>query len=276
MKVGDWIIFSGGVCAKVCELHENGLRVVEFYRNESLWNSRESHKSFVDSRKSHKSLCDLRESLCDSQKLDFPALMAFLETFGHIPLPPYIKRDDLAQDSRDYQSIFAKNLGSIAAPTASLHLDSHDLDEISRRPHCFISLHIGAGTFFGVESRDITAHKMHSERVFITRDSANAIMNASEILCVGTTATRCVEFLARNIQKTGKNGDFFGACDIFLHPLNPPIKTSHILTNFHLPKSTLIMLVAGFIGIEKTREIYTIAKDLEYRFYSYGDGMLIL
>lgn len=273
VKVGDLVIFSGGVVAKVVELREDGLRIVEFYetlRDVDLGDSGDFDSQNVDSS-------DLDLPNFDSRhfkKLDFPALMAFLEIHGHIPLPPYIKRDDNESDAQNYQSIFAKNLGSIAAPTASLHLDTSDMSEIAKRPHCFVSLHIGAGTFFGVETRDITAHKMHKESFFVSRDSANAIMNASEILCVGTTATRCVEYLAQNLAQN--NARFSGECDIFINPLNPPIKTSHILTNFHLPKSTLIMLVAGFIGIEKTLEIYQIAQDLEYKFYSYGDGMLIL
>lgn len=288
VKVGDWVIFSGGVVANVVELRKDGLRIVEFYElinGANLGDLRDLDLQNMDS-------CDLDLGKLDSsdldlhkfdspnfdsrhlKMLDFSALMVFLEIHGHIPLPPYIKRDDNESDAQNYQSIFAKNLGSIAAPTASLHLDTGDMSEIAKRPHCFVSLHIGAGTFFGVETRDITAHKMHKEKFFISSDSANAIMNASEILCVGTTATRCVEFLAKNLQFS--NGDFNGECDIFINPLNPPIKTSHILTNFHLPKSTLIMLVAGFIGIEKTLEIYQIAQDLEYKFYSYGDGMLIL
>lgn len=312
VRVGDWVIFSGGVVAKVVELCADGLRIVEFY--ESLRGGDLGDLQNLDSR-------DLDSS--DLKKMDFPALMAFLEIHGHIPLPPYIKRADSESDSNDYQSIFAKNIGSIAAPTASLHFSQNDMKIISKRPHCFISLHIGAGTFFGVETHDITAHKMHKESFFISRDSANAIMNANEILCVGTTATRCVEYLAQNLAQNVQNqtesdsqiprlwmnfrgcakrttqiehkvhqgselkhstksrhklnlDDFSGECDIFINPLNPPIKTSHILTNFHLPKSTLIMLVAGFIGIEKTLEIYQIAQDLEYKFYSYGDGMLIL
>lgn len=263
VRVGDWVIFSGGVVAKVVELCEDGLRIVEFY--ESLRGGDLGDLQNLDSR-------DLDSS--DFKKMDFPVLMAFLEIHGHIPLPPYIKRADSESDSQDYQSVFAKNIGSIAAPTASLHFSQNDMKIIAKRPHCFISLHIGAGTFFGVETHDITAHKMHKESFFVSRDSANAIMNANEILCVGTTATRCVEYLAKNLQNFGR--DFGGECDIFINPLNPPIKTSHILTNFHLPKSTLIMLVAGFIGIEKTLEIYQIAQDLEYKFYSYGDGMLIL
>ncbi|MGX2982150.1 tRNA preQ1(34) S-adenosylmethionine ribosyltransferase-isomerase QueA [Helicobacter sp. 23-1045] len=243
VRVGDCINFSDGVSAKVRKLRENGLREVEFYRNDEI--------------------------------LDECAILAFLEAHGHIPLPPYIKRSDNEADLADYQSIFAKNIGSIAAPTASLHFSDDDMREIKARPHCFVSLHIGAGTFFAVESADITAHKMHCESFFVAQKSAEMIKNAREILCVGTTATRCVEHLAQN-QISNKNGDFYGECDIFINPLNPPRKTSHILTNFHLPKSTLIMLVAGFIGLDKTLEIYQIAQNLKYKFYSYGDCMLIL
>ena len=243
VRVGDCINFSDGISAKVRKLRENGLREVEFYRNDEI--------------------------------LDEGAILAFLEAHGHIPLPPYIKRSDDKADLADYQSIFAKNIGSIAAPTASLHFSDSDKREIAKRPHCFISLHIGAGTFFAVESVDITAHKMHRESFFVARKSAEMIMNADEILCVGTTATRCVEHLARS-QISSNFSDFYGECDIFINPLNPPLKTSHILTNFHLPKSTLIMLVAGFIGLDKTLEIYQIAQNLKYKFYSYGDCMLIL
>ena len=243
VRVGECVIFENGVVAKVRKLRENGLREVEFYRNDEI--------------------------------LDEGAILAFLEARGHIPLPPYIKRSDDEADLADYQSVFAKKIGSIAAPTASLHFSQSDMREIKARPHCFVSLHIGAGTFFAVESSDITAHKMHSESFFVVRQSVEMIANASELLCVGTTATRCVEYLARS-QISSNFCDFYGECDMFINPLNPPIKTSHILTNFHLPKSTLIMLVAGFIGLDKTLEIYTIAQNLKYRFYSYGDGMLIL
>ena len=321
VRVGDWVIFGGGVVAKVVELCEDGLRIVEFY--ESLGANLSDFGDLDSGKLDSQYLDSFNFDSRHFKMLDFPALMAFLEIHGHIPLPPYIKRADSESDSQDYQSVFAKNIGSIAAPTASLHFSQNDMKAIAKRPHCFISLHIGAGTFFGVETHDITAHKMHKESFFVSRDSANAIMNASEILCVGTTATRCVEYLAQNLAQNVQNqtksdsqiprlwmnfrgcakrttqiehkvhqgselkhstksrhklnlGDFGGECDIFINPLNPPIKTSHILTNFHLPKSTLIMLVAGFIGIEKTLEIYQIAQDLEYKFYSYGDGMLIL
>ncbi len=237
IKEGDIIIFKDSIIAKVVSKLDNGLRIVEFSKNGNV--------------------------------LDKDSLIQTLENIGSVPLPPYIKRTSNQNDVYDYQSVFAAHFGAIAAPTASLHFDDNDVTKIRARNHCFITLHIGAGTFFGVESSNITNHKMHEEEFFITKEAQDKIDNAKNILCIGTTACRCVEFYARN-------GLTSGLCDIFINPLNKPIKTNYLLTNFHLPKSTLIMLVAGFIGLDKTLEIYNIAKDLEYRFYSYGDGMLIL
>lgn len=242
LKANDTISFHH-ITAKVLEVLDNGLKVIEFYDNDTL--------------------------------LDTAFIMDFLATHGRVPLPPYIKRSDTKKDRLDYQTVFAKNLGSIAAPTASLHLSDDDLAQITKRNHCFITLHIGAGTFFKVESSDITQHKMHKESFFIPSDSALKITNSDKVLCIGTTAMRCVEYFARQCNLSN-DGDIYGECDIFINPLNPPIKASHLLTNFHLPKSSLIMLVAGLIGLEKTLEIYQIAQNLKYRFYSYGDGMLIL
>lgn len=245
VKINDTLIFHN-IIAKVLELGENGLRVVEFYDENNIL-------------------------------LGVNAIMDFLNKHGRIPLPPYIKRSDDSSDKANYQSIFAKNIGSIAAPTASLHLSDDDMENIYKQKHCFITLHIGAGTFFSVESQDITKHKMHEEYIFIPKDSALKIAKEKKILCIGTTSARCVEYFWQNLKSQKDiTSDFCGQCDIFINPLNPPCKTTHLLTNFHLPKSSLIMLVSGFIGLEKTLEIYQIAQKLKYRFYSYGDGMLIL
>lgn len=279
---GELIKFSQNIFLRVDEVREDGLRVVEFLQDsQNLGNfSRESRNLVQENLP-----CESRNLAQNPRILDESEVLDFLQKEGKMPLPPYIKRESVESDIKDYQSVFAKNLGSIAAPTASLHFSDEDLAEIRKRAHCFITLHIGAGTFFSVEAQDIRAHKMHSEQFFVSAESMEKIMSARKILCVGTTATRCIEYLAQNLAKNSpcesqnlaqNNASFSGACDIFINPLNPPIKTSHLLTNFHLPKSTLIMLVAGFIGIEKTREIYQIAQDLKYRFYSYGDGMLIL
>jgi S-adenosylmethionine:tRNA ribosyltransferase-isomerase len=130
-------------------------------------------------------------------------------------------------------------------------------------------LHVGAGTFKGVESEKIDEHTMHSEYFIISGNAQKIIQSSKPILSVGTTVTRSVEYFARTKKTRGE-------CDIFLNPLNHPIRVNYLLTNFHLPKSTLIMLVASFIGVDETLRIYKEAVDKEYRFFSYGDAMLIL
>lgn len=231
-------------------------------------------------------------------------IIKMLETIGHIPLPPYIKREDSSLDESQYQTVFATQNGSIAAPTASLHFSKSMLKELcSRFSTATLTLHIGAGTFAPVVSEDIRLHKMHKEWLSIPPKTQEAIKNASKILCVGSSSMRSVECYARALTKlktTQKSqhlsndftndfasevasdftldfaSDFQMQCDIFLHPQNPPIKTDFLLTNFHLPKSTLIMLVASMVGLDEWRKIYNEAIEQKYRFYSYGDAMLIL
>lgn len=211
-------------------------------------------------------------------------VIKMLETIGHIPLPPYIKREDSALDESEYQTVFATQNGSIAAPTASLHFSKSMLKELCLRfPTATLTLHIGAGTFAPVVSEDIRLHNMHKEWLSIPPKTQKAIKNASKILCVGSSSMRSVECYARALTKlktTQKSqhlsSDFQTQCDIFLHPQNPPIKTDFLLTNFHLPKSTLIMLVASMVGLDEWRKIYNEAIAQKYRFYSYGDAMLIL
>lgn len=212
----------------------------------------------------------------DGKKLSVSEVFSMLEEIGHIPLPPYIKRADEKLDINEYQSVFAENYGAVAAPTASLHFSTLALRRLKKDfNHCFITLHIGAGTFVGVESEDIRNHDIHTERLIISKESMQKIDNSKEILCVGTTALRSVEYYSR-LENILKNQDLYSECDIFLHPGNPVKKTNYLLTNFHLPKSSLIMLVSSMIGLKKCKEIYEIAIKNQYRFYSYGDGMLIL
>lgn len=236
VKAGDKLIFEN-LESKVLDLFDNGFRSVSF---------------------------SIKNKILDKQMV-----LDILDNIGHMPIPPYIKREASSDDTNDYQSVFASHKGSIAAPTASLHFTKEDLTQLRCFNHCFITLHVGAGTFFSVKTNDIRQHIMHTESFEIKNDAKIKIDNATKILCIGTTSTRCVEYYAR----TGKTD---GECDIFINPFNKPIKVDYMLTNFHLPKSSLIMLVAGFIGIEKTKELYKIATKLKYRFYSYGDGMLIL
>ena len=187
-----------------------------------------------------------------------------------MPLPPYIKREDNKNDEYDYQSVFAQNIGAVAAPTASLHFSSKMFKKLQEKFECSsITLHVGAGTFKPVEVDDIRQHIMHAESYNIPKKTKKILQSEKNILAIGTTVTRAIEFF----QRTNK---LSGLCDLFLHPDNPPLRVNYLLTNFHLPKSTLLMLVASFIGIKKTLELYNEAIENRYRFYSYGDAMLIL
>ena len=235
VKKGTELFFDKDLEAEVVELFEDGSRIVEF----KLGNN----------------------------KLEFLELVNILEQIGHIPLPPYIKRSDEKLDENEYQTVFAKKEGAVAAPTASLHFTDELLNKIENKS--YLTLHVGAGTFKPVDVKDIREHKMHSEFFEITAETAEVLDSKTEIVAVGTTVTRTVEYYAREKQLSGE-------CDLFLNPLNHPIRVNHLLTNFHLPKSTLIMLVASFIGREKTLELYEEAINKKYRFYSYGDAMLII
>ncbi|WP_257874433.1 tRNA preQ1(34) S-adenosylmethionine ribosyltransferase-isomerase QueA [Helicobacter sp. 11S02596-1] len=211
-----------------------------------------------------------------NKQLDFTNTLAMFEALGHMPIPPYIKRADEALDLMEYQSVFAKHYGAIAAPTASLHFSSFSMERLQKDfSHCFLTLHVGAGTFAGIETADIRNHRMHTESLLISPVAMEAIDKASAILCVGTTALRSVEYYKR-LQDVDKKKPLCAECDIFLHPGNPVLCTHHLLTNFHLPKSSLLMLVSSMIGLKKCHELYNIAIEKSYRFYSYGDGMLIL
>ena len=286
VKVGEVIYLESSFSARVVEMLENGYRVVEFFEGE-------------------RGLFEV---------------FGMLDSIGHVPLPPYIKRADEALDMQEYQSVFAKNYGAIAAPTASLHFSDAMFDFATKHyENLFLTLHVGAGTFVGVESEDIRAHQIHSEMLLASKEAICQIQKSQKLLCVGTTAMRSVEFLARlgggegaknsgaqnhsageilravrqsergqiggyemgdgargGILEKNSDGGYCGECDIFLHLGNPPIKTSALLTNFHLPKSTLIMLVASLVGLDTCMELYREAIARGYRFYSYGDGMLIL
>ena len=238
VRVGTKLFFDENLIAEVLEINEDGSRVVQFFQND--------------------------------KKLDFLELVNILNKIGHLPLPPYMNRSDEKQDEQDYQTLFAKNYGAVAAPTASLHFTPELLEKINAKYSVnYLTLHVGAGTFKPVDVDDILNHPMHSEYFEIGIEAKKALDNAQKVLAVGTTVTRTVEYYARTNKIQGE-------CDLFLNPANKPIKVDYLLTNFHLPKSTLIMLVASFVGLEKTLEIYHEAIKENYRFYSYGDGMLII
>lgn len=206
---------------------------------------------------------------------------AALSKVGLMPLPPYIaaKRPADARDNSDYQTIFARVPGAVAAPTASLHFDEVLLAALQARGVDFshVTLHVGAGTFLPVKADDIADHVMHSERGEVTAQAA-AEINATKqaggrIIPVGTTALRLIETAAR---ATGQVTEWQGSTDIFITPGFQFKATDGLMTNFHLPKSTLMMLVSALMGPEQIRAIYAHAVAEQYRFFSYGDSSLLL
>jgi S-adenosylmethionine:tRNA ribosyltransferase-isomerase len=190
---------------------------------------------------------------------------------GHLALPHYMGRDDQPADRERYQTVFAQHAGAIAAPTAGLHFTPELLQKIR---HAFVTLHVGVGTFQPVKAEVVAEHKMHSERYEIAPASAVLIETAARVIAVGTTALRTLETVARDHH--GHIIPASGSTDIFIYPGYQFQKVGALLTNFHLPKSTLIMLVSAFAGTDLIRRAYTEAIAQKYRFYSYGDCMLIL
>ena len=194
-----------------------------------------------------------------------------LQTGGAVPLPPYMRRAADAEDDERYQTVFAEVPGAVAAPTAGLHFTPEILREL---PHVFVTLHVGTGTFAPVKVERIAEHVMHEERFLISPAAAEAINAAQRIIAVGTTTVRVLEAAARD--ESGKLISQKGATSIFLHPPRQMAHADALLTNFHLPRSTLLMLVSAFAGREFVLRAYAEAIREKYRFYSYGDCMLVL
>ncbi len=208
-----------------------------------------------------------------------PALDAAVRDIGSMPLPPYIaaKRAEDAQDRTDYQTVYAREEGSVAAPTAGLHVTEALLAELDARGvgQAFVTLHVGAGTFLPVKTDVIADHRMHAEYGEVSAETA-ARLNAARaaggrIVCVGTTSLRLLESAA---TPSGEMAPFAGETDIFIRPGYRFRAADALLTNFHLPKSTLLMLVAAMAGLEQVRSAYAHAVASGYRFYSYGDASL--
>jgi S-adenosylmethionine:tRNA ribosyltransferase-isomerase len=199
---------------------------------------------------------------------------------GSMPLPPYIRRAGDEEDKRRYQTIFAHVPGAVAAPTAGLHFTPEILSEI---PHTFVTLHVGTGTFLPVRSENLVKHRMHAERFSISEDAANKINSAQRLVAVGTTVVRVLEAAALETRvleavKFSKRQiePQVGETDLFIYPPYRFRIIDRLLTNFHLPRSTLLMLVSAFAGREFMLRAYQEAVCERYRFYSYGDCMLIL
>jgi S-adenosylmethionine:tRNA ribosyltransferase-isomerase len=206
-------------------------------------------------------------------------IIAFLNEYGHIPLPPYIDRPAEKMDIYRYQTVYARAMGSVAAPTAGLHFTSGLLSDLGDRgiKIARVLLHVGLGTFRPVTAGDIRQHKMHKEYYELDQQTADLLNNTraagKKIVAVGTTVVRTLETVCDE-QGTFKPGQ--GNTDIFIYPGYKFKAADKIITNFHLPGSSLIMLVAAFAGIDKVLEAYQYAIDNKFRFYSFGDAMMVL
>ena len=215
-------------------------------------------------------------------KPSFPidATVPLLEEFGKTPLPPYIEAKTMTEDERrsEYQTVFAKNPGSVAAPTASLHFTPELIERIKAAGHdvCYVTLHVGLGTFAPLTEEQIRSRALHEETYFIDEATADFLNRAKEegrpIVAVGTTTVRALESAA--VEGTAITNRY-GATTLFLSPDNPPRFVTSLVTNFHVPKSSLLMLVAGFVGRNTLMKLYQKAIAEKFRLFSFGDGMLI-
>ncbi len=213
-------------------------------------------------------------------KFDVDDVYALMERAGQIPLPPYITRQPTAEDQERYQTVYADHLGAVAAPTAGLHFTKEILAQLEAKGVRIVrlTLHVGAGTFKPVDEENVEDHRMHSERYILTKEAADTINGTHDaggrVFCVGTTTVRVLETCV--IPGTRRVAPGAGATSIFLYPPYRAIVPDCLLTNFHLPQSTLIMLVCTFADQEKVFRAYRLAIENRFRFYSYGDCMLLV
>ncbi len=241
LKLGDRLAFGEGFAAEVAEKHAEGDITLAF-------------------------------------ALEGEAFRAALERFGAMPLPPYIKRAGDARDRSDYQTIFAAKEGAVAAPTAGLHFTDRLLAALDEAGigRLAVTLHVGAGTFLPVKAEDTRGHRMHGEWGFLDEEAARRIAatraHGGRIVAVGTTSLRLLESAA---DEAGRVQPFAGETALFITPGYRFRAVDLLLTNFHLPRSTLFMLVAGFAGLERMKRAYAHAVERGYRFFSYGDASLL-
>lgn len=291
LKAGDCLVLNN---TRVLPARLYGTRtdtgaVVEFVllkqRGELLWEciagpgkKAKTGNSFKFSEKLSATVTDVLED--GNRILKFECVGEFysvLDEVGQMPLPPYIK--EKLEDKERYQTVYSKVLGSAAAPTAGLHFTDEILEKLKENgvKVAFVTLHVGLGTFRPVKVEEITEHRMHSEHYFVSKESAELInktkKNGGRVVCVGTTSCRTVESVA-NLY--GEMKECSGDTDIFIYPGYNFKCMDALITNFHLPESTLIMLVSAFAGYENTMRAYKEAVDKKYRFFSFGDAMLIV
>ena len=236
MRAGERVRFAGGLEAEILAHGEFGERTVRFHGEGDLFEQ--------------------------------------FEKIGHVPLPPYIKRSDRPEDRDRYQTVFARERGSVAAPTAGLHFTAEVLEECRTRGAeiAYVTLHVGLGTFQPLHAEQVEQAKLHAESYRITAENAARMRAATRLVAVGTTSVRTVESALRDGELCERSGD----TDIFIRPGFPFRGVGAMLTNFHLPRTSLLLLVCAFAGAEFALAAYRHAVESRYRFYSYGDCMLIL
>ena len=288
---GDVIVFNNTKVIKARLLGKKGLASINitlhYMLNDNIWLAfaKNSKRLSIgdDVYFADDFFCTVLEKLDTGEvKLKFhdDNLFEKLEKYGFLPLPPYIKRDSIndSTDSTNYQSIFAQKEGAVASPTASLHFTDDIIQQLKSKgvQIVFITLHVGAGTFLPVKVDNIYDHKMHKEYGEISNETADILLKAQQngknIVAIGTTTLRTLEFVATTF---GSLQAFAGEIDIFITPSYKFKVVNRLLTNFHLPKSTLFMLVCAFCGIDTMKKAYKTAIENNYRFFSYGDCCLL-
>ena len=221
-----------------------------------------------------------RDALFELRFLGETPMIALLEEHGHMPLPPYIDREDELSDRERYQTVYARRDGAVAAPTAGLHFDQPLLDALAEKgiQSAFVTLHVGAGTFQPVRVEDIREHPMHSEWVDVSEATCQQVRDAQtagrRVIAVGTTSVRCLESACAQTAD-GSIAPLTGDTDIFIYPGYQWHCVDALITNFHLPESTLMMLVSAFAGYDTIMRAYRVAVEERYAFFSYGDAMLL-
>ena len=226
----------------------------------------------------HDFQCEVIDREDDLFRLAFKApLMEVLEAIGHIPLPPYITREDDAEDLQRYQTVFAQKNGAVAAPTAGLHFDKEIMQKLQQKniATTFVTLHVGSGTFQPVRVENLDDHSMHKEYFNVDAETVTAVektrAQGGRVIAIGTTAVRALESASQN----GTLEQGFGDTQLFITPSYQFKSVDALLTNFHLPESTLLMLVSAFANYESVMAAYQHAIEQQYRFFSYGDAMFL-
>ncbi|MBR2514083.1 MAG: tRNA preQ1(34) S-adenosylmethionine ribosyltransferase-isomerase QueA [Halomonas sp.] len=221
-----------------------------------------------------------RDALFELRFLGDTPMIALLEKHGHMPLPPYITREDELSDRDRYQTVYARRDGAVAAPTAGLHFDQPLLDALAEKGinSAFVTLHVGAGTFQPVRVDNILEHHMHSEWIEVSEAACQKVRDTQaagkRVVAVGTTSVRCLESACMK-SANGEIAPYSGDTDIFIYPGYEWRCVDALITNFHLPESTLLMLVSAFAGYDHMMNAYRSAVDERYAFFSYGDAMLL-